>query len=540
MNKVQEPIGGEIRVADVSIAHLSRGLYRSTAAAFKELVNNAWDADAEEVHIYTNFPEFDYISCTDNGPGMSEEKFIGYFAEKGIGFGDKRLGHRNITEKYHRPIIGRLGIGLLAVGQLCYSFGIESHYVSKDGNGHAYRADIDLLDMDVPHIDESLSGDEQEEIKVGNWRLVRIPYDESKQGFSIYTSDIRETFRKEMEGSIYEEDRQLMSFSLPKLHENFYAGIDRSVRELGAYLETIWELCILCPITYSDNRKVPLDLRAFSKEHKDNEYKRAVNFINKKRSELVSYNFKVFFEGIELKRYVQLPKSRDTVPRLFFVNYEGNVADRKLKYSGYIYGQTKAIRPFELSGIQIRLRNVGIGGYDGTFLKYDKKIETIRNRWVSGEVFVEEGLEVALNIDRDSFNEHDEHFKKIQEDLHNKLDKVFNKIEATANEVRKVKHREEEEDLRQETWEAINEGTHGKVNVVERDLGTKEPLIVFDKINKRLVLNTAIRPVKKKKADNLIRYVSLAYQVAKHTSKTEKERYDSFYDLVKEIIQKIA
>jgi hypothetical protein len=540
MSEVQETMTGEIRVADVSIAHLSRGLYRSTAAAFKELVNNAWDEDAEEVRIYTNFPEFDFISCTDNGPGMSEEKFRDYFAEKGVGYGDKRIGNRNVTDKYQRPIIGRLGVGLLAIGQLCYGFEIESHYVDKDGVRKAYRAGIDLLDMDVPYIDESLSSEDREEIKVGNWRLKRIPYEESKQGFNIYTSDIRETFRKEMKESIGEEDRKLISFSLQKLYENFYDWIERSVREKGAYLETIWEMCILCPITYGDDDKFPLDLKAFSKEYKDEEYKKAINFVSKKRSELASYNFKVYFDGIELKRYLQLPKKRDTVPRLFFINYGGEIADRKLNYSGYIYGQTKAIRPFELSGIQVRLRNVGIGGYDSTFMKYDKKIETIRNRWVSGEIFVEDGLEVALNIDRDSFNEHDEHFKKIQEDLHSKLDKVFNKIESTANEIRKEKHEKEEEEVRAETWATINQGTGGKVDVVEKDLGTNRPLIVFDKINKRLVLNTAIRPVKRKKADNLIRYVSLAYQVAKYTSRTERERYDNFYSLIKEILQKIA
>jgi len=540
MTEVPETMGGEIRVADVSIAHLSRGLYRSTAAAFKELVNNAWDEDAEEVRIYTNFPEFDFISCADNGPGMPEEKFRGYFAEKGVGYGDKRIGHKNLTEKYKRPIIGRLGIGLLAIGQLCYSFGIESHYIDKFGKGHAYRASIDLLDLDVPDIDESLSSDEKEEIKVGNWKLTRIPYEKSKQGFNIYTSDIRETFRKEMKESIAEKDRKLMSFSLQKLHENFYDCIERSVREMGAYLETIWELCILCPIPYGDDDRFPLNRKAFSKEHKDGEYRKAINFVSKKRSELESYNFKVYFDGIELKRYLQLPKVKDTVPRLFFVNYEGRVADRKLNYSGYIYGQTKAIRPFELTGIQIRLRNVGIGGYDSTFLKYDKKIETIRNRWVSGEVFVEDGLEVALNIDRDSFNEHDEHFKKIQEDLHRKLDQVFGKIESTANEVRIVKHEEIEKLLKKEALGVIKEGTHGKVGIVEKDLGVNRPLIVFDKINKRLLLNTAIRPIKKKKADNLIRYVSLAYQVAKYTSRTEKERYDNFYNLIKEILRRIA
>jgi len=46
---------GTIRVADITIAQLSRGLYRSTATAFKELVSNAYDADATIVRINTNF-----------------------------------------------------------------------------------------------------------------------------------------------------------------------------------------------------------------------------------------------------------------------------------------------------------------------------------------------------------------------------------------------------------------------------------------------------------------------------------------------------
>jgi hypothetical protein len=539
MNIKQEQMGGDIRVADVSIAHLSRGLYRSTAAAFKELVNNAWDADAKEVHIYTNFPEFDYISCSDNGPGMSEEKFRDYFAEKGIGFGDKRRGYRNVTDDLKRPIIGRLGIGMLAIGQLCYSFGIESHYIGKDGKGHAYKADIDLIDVDVPDIDESISKEEKEQIKVGNWRIDRIPYDAKKQGFQIYTSDVRETFRREMKDKITEEDKILMSFNLTKLHEVFYNDIERSIREMGAYLETIWELCILCPIPYADDEKIPFNTKTFNPIYKDQEYKQALSFVNKKQEQLVNYNFKVFFDGIELKRYFQLPKTKGTVPRLFFVNYTGKVANRNLSYSGYIYGQSEAIRPFELSGIQIRLRNVGIGGYDHTFLKYDKKIETIRNRWVSGEIFVEDGLEVALNIDRDSFNEHDEHYKKVQDDLHDKLDIVFREVENSAAEVRKDKREERENEARKETWEVLNKDTHGKVKISEKELGDNKPIIVYDTINKSLVLNTSIRPIKRKKADNLIKYITLVYYISKYLSNNQKERDEIFYHLIKEIMRKL-
>lgn len=539
MSEVKQE-SGEIKVADISIAHLSRGLYRSTAAAFKELVNNAWDADAEEVRIYTNFPEFDFISCADNGPGMPEEKFFDYFANKGIGFGYKRKGHMNVTNKFKRPIIGRLGVGMLAIGQLCYSFWIESHYKDKSG-GKAYKAEIDLLDITVPDIDESISSDKlDEQVKVGNWKLTRIPYDESKQGFRMYTSDVRDTFRREMLESIGQEDKDTMSFNLKKLHQTYFDCVERSIREMGAYLETVWELCILCPVPYMDGETYPFDVSAFYKRNKDSEYEAAINLIKEKQTALGKYNFKVIFDGIEIKRYLTLPVERDTIPRLFFLDFDEKVAGRRLKYSGYIFGQTKAIRPYELTGIQIRIRNVGIGGYDSTFFKYDKKIETIRNRWVSGEIFVEDGLEVALNIDRDSFNEHDEHFKVIQENLHNKLNTVFREIEYTANEQRKDRHGRKEETIKKETWAALEKSSMGKLRFNEADLGSDEPLLKYDKQSEVVTVNTSIRPVKRRKIDNLVRLIILAYYISKRVSENENERYNNFYNTIIEILKKTA
>jgi hypothetical protein len=46
--------------------------------------------------------------------------------------------------------------------------------------------------------------------------------------------------------------------------------------------------------------------------------------------------------------------------------------------------------------------------------------------------------------------------------------------------------------------------------------------------------------VKKKKADNLIRYVVVAYQISKYISENENERYENFYDLIKGIMKLIA
>ena len=132
------------------------------------------------------------------------------------------------------------------------------------------------------------------------------------------------------------------------------------------------------------------------------EYAKALTMISERQSKLNNWQFNVTFDGVQLYRYLQLPQGKG-IPRVFYTSFSDTIADRPLSFSGYIYAQTEAVRPLELSGIQIRLRGVGIGGYDSTFLNYYERIETIRNRWVSGEIFIDDGLEAALNLDRDSF-----------------------------------------------------------------------------------------------------------------------------------------
>ena|ERR1035437_2229971 len=60
----------KIKVHERALAHLSRGLYRSPASALRELVSNAWDANATEVSIDTNYPHFFQLSVQDNGDGL--------------------------------------------------------------------------------------------------------------------------------------------------------------------------------------------------------------------------------------------------------------------------------------------------------------------------------------------------------------------------------------------------------------------------------------------------------------------------------------
>jgi HSP90 family molecular chaperone len=59
--------------ADV-VKHLSLGLYRNFALAIKELVSNAYDADATDVKIKLDLDK-GLIVIRDNGRGMSEGEF---------------------------------------------------------------------------------------------------------------------------------------------------------------------------------------------------------------------------------------------------------------------------------------------------------------------------------------------------------------------------------------------------------------------------------------------------------------------------------
>src|SRR5262245_2177033 len=60
-----------IDVAASVIADISAGIYRSPAGALKELISNAFDADARVVRISTGAPHFNTFTCTDEGSGFT-------------------------------------------------------------------------------------------------------------------------------------------------------------------------------------------------------------------------------------------------------------------------------------------------------------------------------------------------------------------------------------------------------------------------------------------------------------------------------------
>lgn len=88
----------KIRVHEKALAHLSRGLYRSPASALRELVSNAWDANARTVRITTDYPRFLQVAVEDNGDGFSKDEFERLMSGN-IGNSEKRPKNLQLINK---------------------------------------------------------------------------------------------------------------------------------------------------------------------------------------------------------------------------------------------------------------------------------------------------------------------------------------------------------------------------------------------------------------------------------------------------------
>ena len=99
-------------LVDTRLTRLLAETYRSSEVAIKELVDNAWDADAPNVWITLPSPlSNDAVVVRDDGAGMSAQEmrkeYLNIASDK-----LSRTGER--TPKLNRKIKGRKGIGKFA------------------------------------------------------------------------------------------------------------------------------------------------------------------------------------------------------------------------------------------------------------------------------------------------------------------------------------------------------------------------------------------------------------------------------------------
>jgi len=103
---VKEKTSLEVTVDKRHIISIGERLYTESVELLRELVNNAYDADATEVRVDI---EPERVVVRDNGTGMDSEGLRQYFR---IGSDEKVL--RSVSPRFGRDRIGQFGIGKFA------------------------------------------------------------------------------------------------------------------------------------------------------------------------------------------------------------------------------------------------------------------------------------------------------------------------------------------------------------------------------------------------------------------------------------------
>jgi Histidine kinase-, DNA gyrase B-, and HSP90-like ATPase len=482
-----------LEVSSGILLHIGAGIYNSVAGAVKELVSNAYDADATRVTIMTSYPDFDRIVVVDNGLGMTEATFAK--AMSSIGSSLKReIANNGLTPRYKRPIIGHLGIGLMALSQICdtalvesQAAGAETRFVAKLDftairrksreqvlastlailQERGKKADIQRAKDDLETLAElSMARDaaaiatRQEPGRQSREHLgyciiyPGLPATPGGQGtkITLHPLDpaVMSTFKDlnrdvdalpkrlltdeilaknpKVEGETKRPRRFVSNEGALRLWQEWRDQVNRQdwqalcetlsdgaigYEELPQYHQFLWELALLSPIQYFPSG--PATIKPV---------------LVQERQSLAAYKFSVIVDNRKLLKPIILPSAKirrlpvkelqegldyivDTFEHSTKVPTTQGESD--LSFSGYIFWQRSQIQPSSVRGIEIYIRNVGIGQYDHTLLNFSKVNPTSRAGQISSEIYVASGLEDALNVDRNSFRETDAEYIALRD-----------------------------------------------------------------------------------------------------------------------------
>jgi len=295
-----------------------------------------------------------------------------------------------------------------------------------------------------------------------------------------------------------------------------------SLQELGDYYRLIWELSAACPVSYVSSTAVPSGL------------------ITADQKRMESYNFTVRVDGMTLYKPVHLSKNPGGYTSTRIDSQKLRIYDRLLAFHGYIVVQEGAsLKPDELRGILIRIKNVAIGYYDPSMLDY-RFNEGPRSRWVTGEIYVDDGLEDALNIDRDSFNRFHPQFRAVQEYVHRLLrgeifPAVYKQIERRSKQKAVVKAA-----TRTQHLSAMLTGVYGKPVEIKhgRDASSSVPTAVVEKARSVTITLPPPESIDTKKANRqLAESILTIFDLSQQETSPAKRR-ERFVTLLLEFLER--
>lgn len=510
----QVPAKAKLYTDDRVLARITDGIYRQPASALRELISNAFDADATEVYIDTDAPRFSQIRVRDNGRGMNAAVLTRLIHH--IGGSSKRttvggeIGTTNPEDPSLSPggrrLIGKIGIGLFSVSQLTSHFQVitkvkgDGYRLVADvvlrtysegevepGDGTFETGSVEVVPMKAEDVDshgtEIILLDIRRRVRDllqsrDRWAAILGESDESNSQEAGETQPIWHAGLLERHTNSATLDMFQIDPNLPwkvedaprvrfqKLFEAVANEVDATVsrpdlaKSLDAYLATLWSLSLSAPVEYLT--KHPFDITKT-----DNVY--VYELINGKRGQAKSVelaegqtvreamglhagvedpmgDFNVFVDEVQLLRPMSLqywPTRKQAVdrPMLFVGRYNpdlsavpSEIRGGDLAFESYFFWNSKIV-PKEIVGVLVRINGASGALYDDTFMKYQVSEQT-RLRQITSEIFVSEGMDAALNIDRESFNFAHPHYQIVSNWVHRSLRQITNTHKAIGDSSR--------------------------------------------------------------------------------------------------------
>jgi len=449
-----ETFHGDIVVGSRIIDYLSSGLYESPASCLKELVNNSYDADAKTVHVLVK-PDADTIAIEDDGLGMTKDDFVRHFGR--ISESYKREGNDHTPSG--RPKIGKIGIGFIAANELC---DVMEIYSTVKGSEELLHVVIDFGVMRNPDDLRRVEGDE-EGFKKGDYAgEVSLDVAASEHFTKIYLKKIRGPARESLVGAappLPDMRAQTIYGLRPETIRDRLANLD-TWSSLDDYSRTRLGVALNVPVAYPE-RWVP--------ESSEGEVSRFTKRID-------GLGFEVIYDGSRLEKPVVLDEQRDRPGHLLRTyKFEGE----RVALEGYLFARHGILKPTEMNGVLIRIRNAAVGEYVRDFIDFPSGTGQLFQRWVSGEIYADDRLEEALNIDRKTLRETHPAYVELKQWLHatltSFLSETRNVLYQRSSEERAVVRTERSAKAIRDVADAASKRISPEVGNAIRNAWTPEP-----------------------------------------------------------------
>jgi hypothetical protein len=443
---------------DPGIIRELSGIYKPFIKAFKELVSNAYDADAKTITVSVA-KDFSHIDILDDGLGMTPWEFHQNFAR----LGGSTAWLQGGRSPGGRDRIGYKGIGFLAVARYCSALEVETtsagcHLatarVRKRNRKLIPWAEVfdDLLPFQVfadrvrvrSLTSAESSGDHGVKLRRSEYRTSKegiellgrgfgpeiiVDYEIDCAGLRLNATlnfdyllglerqaDLRllENFceisvaeAKDPPAAPYTRVRLvgLKDFVVRELSAPAAKGKARNIAFKSGRDQFLWRLARACPIA----DKLPKAKAGAITRLRQLQSAQGLPTVRLKwREEEVQNLERPVFDPH--REHVSLEETVIPV----------NIDENGLKVTGYLLARPEVIYPAELRGVAVRVRNVAIG--DASYFGWETLLSGPRKaamNQISGELVVTAGMDAAdaINPGRESFYEENVHYRTLKRHL---------------------------------------------------------------------------------------------------------------------------